>query len=117
MHYFLEGSIKEIGQTQAFGDKFKKREFVIKVEDGQYPEFIKLELINENVDMLDRYSMNEMVTVAFIVKGKEYMGKYYNNLIAIAIGEVIDGMVEVEFAKSKNNNKEFQKTIENSLKN
>lgn len=116
MHYFLEGSIKEIGQTQAFGDKFKKREFVVKVEDGQYPEFIKLELINENVDMLDRYSINEIVTVAFIVKGKEYMGKYYNNLVAIAIGEVIDGMVEAEFEKSKNKNKEFQKTIENSIK-
>lgn len=117
MHYFLEGSIKEIGQTQAFGEKFRKREFVIKIEEGTYPEFIKLELINENVDILDRFSVNEFVTVAFIVKGKEYLGKYYNNLVAIAIGEVIDGMVETEFEKSKNNNKEFQKTIEESVKN
>lgn len=117
MHYFLEGSIKEIGETQSFGEKFRKREFVVKVEGGSYPEFVKLELINENVDMLDRFSINEVIIAAFIVKGKEYMGKYYNNLVAIAINEVIDGMAEAEFEKSKKNNKEFQKIVENSNKN
>jgi hypothetical protein len=117
MHYFLEGSIKEISETQTFGEKFKKREFVVKVEDGSYPEFVKFELVNDDVENLDRFIVGEVVTIAFIIKGNEYNGKYYVNLRAIAIGEVIDDMAEKEFQKSKKNNKKLQKELEESIKN
>jgi hypothetical protein len=97
MHYFFEGSISTIGETQTFGEKFKKREFVVTTE-GKYPNSVKFDFINENVDILDNHIEGEMVTVGFIIKGNEYNGKHYVNLQAIAIGEIEDGKVEEDFA-------------------
>jgi hypothetical protein len=112
MHYFLDGAIKQIGEVQEFGN-FKKREFIVKTEE-QFPEIIKLEFINENVDALDTFSVNEVVTVAFVVKGNEYQGKFYNNLRAIAICERVDGRVEKEMAKAKKENKRVQQLLESA---
>jgi hypothetical protein len=100
MHYFRNGSIVSIGETQSFGDKFKKREFILETEE-KYPEKIKMEFINDDVDVLDRFIEGEVVTVAFLVKGSEYQGKHFVNIRAIAICEVVDGRVEKEFEKSK----------------
>ena len=98
MSYFFEGSIKSISDTQDFGGKFKKREFVV-VSEGKYPNEIKFEFIQDNVDVLDKYVEGEAVTVAFILKGNEYQGKHYVSLQAIAIGPIEDGRVEAEFEK------------------
>jgi len=114
MHYFLDGTIKQIGEIQEFGN-FKKREFVVKTEE-QYPEIVKLEFINENVETLERFSLNEVVTVAFVVKGNEHNGKFYNNLRAIAICEYIDSRVEKEQAKAKKDNKRVQVLLDSYVK-
>lgn len=111
MHYFINGSIKNIGETQTFGDKFQKREFVIDT-DEQYPEALKLEFINDQVDALDTFSVGEIVTVAFIPKGNEYQGKHYVQLRAIAISGVADTFVEKENKKSKTLNKATQKLVD-----
>jgi hypothetical protein len=110
MHYFINGSFKEIGQTQVFGT-FKKREFVLTTEE-QFPQSIKMEVINENVEVLDRYSVGEVVTVAFVLNGNEHQGRHFVNIRAIAVCEVIDGRVEKEFKKAKVQNKAVQKFIE-----
>lgn len=100
MNYFFEGALKSIGETQTFGEKFKKREFVVVTED-KYPESVKFEFVNDDVDALDKYMVGEMVTVAFVIRGNEYQGKHYVNLKAIAIGELVEGRVEAEFEKNK----------------
>lgn len=110
MHYFVDASIKQIGEVQEFGN-FKKREFVVKT-DEQFPEIIKFEFINEQVDVLDRFVLNEVVTIAFTIKGNEYQGKFYNNLRAIAIAERVDGRVEKEQAKAKKDNKRVQDILD-----
>lgn len=109
MPYFVDAIIKQIGEVQEFGN-FKKREFVVKTEE-QSPEIIKFEFINEQVDVLDRFVLNEVVTIAFVIKGNEYQGKFYNNLRAIAIAERIDGRVEKEHAKAVKNNKRVQELL------
>ena len=111
MHYFMNGSIKSIGETQTFGDKFQKREFVVDT-DEQYPETLKLEFINDQVDALDTFSVGEVVTVAFVPKGNEYRGKYYVQLRAIAISGVADSFVEKENKKAKTLNKATQKLVD-----
>lgn len=111
MHYFINGSIKNIGEIQTFGDKFQKREFVIDT-DEQYPETLKLEFINDQVDALDTFSVGEIVTVAFIPKGNEYQGKHYVQLRAIAISGVADTFVEKENKKAKTLNKATQKLVD-----
>jgi hypothetical protein len=111
MHYFMNGSIKSIGETQKFGDKFQKREFVVET-DEQYPETLKLEFTNEQVDALDSFSVGEVITVAFIPKGNEYQGKHYVQLRAIAISGVADKFVEKENQKAKTLNKATQKLVD-----
>jgi len=111
MHYFVDGTIKSIGETQKFGDKFQKREFVIET-DEKYPETLKLEFVNDQVDSLDTFIEGEVVTVAFQTKGSEWQGKYFVNLRAIAIDGVNNGRTEKEFEKAKKDNKKVQALLD-----
>lgn len=98
-HYLFNGKIKQISETQSFTN-FRKREFVVTETDNQYPSDIKFEFIGDNADVMDNYNVNDSVTVAFVLKGNEYNGKYYTNLRAIAIGPLTssdsDKKAEVE---------------------
>ncbi len=110
MHYFVDATIKQIGDIQEFGN-FKKREFVVKT-DEESPEIMKFEFINNQVDVLDDFKLNEVVTIAFVIKGNEYQGKFYNNLRAIAIASKVEGRVEKEHAKAKKDNKKVQDILD-----
>lgn len=77
----VEGSIKEIFETQSFDSGFTKREFVITTKE-QYPQHIKLELIKDRCDLIDTYSKGDHVKVHFNLRGNEYNGKYFVNLQA-----------------------------------
>lgn len=93
MDYLLEGSIKSIDDTQTFKGDFKKREFVVST-DETYPQEVKFEMVNDTVEYLDNFNINDKVKVAFTVRGNEYNGKHYVNLRAIAVGLVSsDGKV------------------------
>lgn len=111
MHYFLEGSIVKIYDTQTFGGKFTKREFLIETDDIQ-PEQLKLEFHGDDGDVLEKFCEGEMVTVAFIIKGAEWQGKHFTNLRAIAIAEIVEGKVYDEFKKAKITNKNAQKIVD-----
>ena len=87
MSLLQEGILKSIEDTQVISDKFKKREFVIETNE-QYPQQIKFEFVNDNVDVLDGFNIGEHVKVAFTIRGNEYKGKIYNNLRGIAIGSI-----------------------------
>jgi single-strand DNA-binding protein len=81
MEYEIEGSIKVILDMQTFESGFTKREFVITTEE-KYPQDVKLELIKEKVDLLDKFSEGQRVKASFNVRGNEFKGKYYVNLQA-----------------------------------
>jgi hypothetical protein len=110
-HSFFNASIKSIGETQTFGEKFQKREFIVDT-DEQYPETLKLEFVNDQCDVLDRFSVGEVVTIAYVLKGNEYQGKYYVQIRAIAISGVADKFVEKEHKKAKLLNKVTQKLVD-----
>jgi hypothetical protein len=83
MAYDLTGIIKLIGAAQTLGAKgFTKREFVVTVEDGKYPQDIALECVQNNVKLLDGLKPGQAVTVTFDIRGREYNGRYFNNLQA-----------------------------------
>lgn len=113
---FLEGSIVKIFDTQTFG-KFMKREFLIETDEIE-PQQLKLEFHNDDVSVLDKFIEGEMVTVAFIIKGAEWQNKYFTNLVAVAIGEIVEGKVYEEYKKAKANprNKKVQTIINNKEK-
>jgi single-strand DNA-binding protein len=94
--FYIEGKLIKIDDTQEITEKFKKRDFVIST-DSQYPEEIKFEVINNNVNYLDSFNVDDNVKISFIIKGSKYNERHYVNLRAIAIGEVLN-------SDSSNNN-------------
>ena len=80
MAYELTGKIKLIQDPQTFGSGFTKREMVVIVEDGKYPQEINLEFVQDKVSLLDALQIGQEVTVTFDIRGREYNGRYFNNL-------------------------------------
>ncbi|MDF1825377.1 MAG: DUF3127 domain-containing protein [Verrucomicrobiales bacterium] len=78
----IEGTVKVISEIQTFASGFSKREFVVEVEDGKYPQSIKFECVKERTSMTDGLSIGDSVKVNFDIRGNEYNGKYYVNLNA-----------------------------------
>jgi single-strand DNA-binding protein len=81
MAYDLTGKIKLIQDAQTFGSGFTKREMVVIVEDGKYPQEINIEFVQDKVSLLDTVQVGQEVTVTFDIRGREYNGRYFNNLV------------------------------------
>ncbi len=80
MAYELTGKVKLVQDAQTFGSGFTKRAIVVTVEDGKYPQDISLEFVQDKVALLDAVKPGQEVTVSFDIRGREYNGKYFNNL-------------------------------------
>lgn len=81
MSYDLTGVIRQIEQEQTFASGFSKREFVVTTDD-KYPQDIKLEFVKDKTVQLDHYQPGDRVRVAFNIRGNEYQGRCYVNLVA-----------------------------------
>ncbi|MFY7786997.1 MAG: DUF3127 domain-containing protein [Thermoflexibacteraceae bacterium] len=71
--------------TQQVTEKFKKREFVLEIQESQYPEYIKFQLTQDKCSLLDKYQQGDVINVHFNLKGKPFQSKtgemvYYTNL-------------------------------------
>ncbi|NNC88649.1 MAG: DUF3127 domain-containing protein [Akkermansiaceae bacterium] len=78
----IEGKIKVINDIQTFDSGFTKREFVIEVEDGKFPQMIKFECVRDKTSLTDGLETDDPVRVTFDIRGNEYKGRYYVNLNA-----------------------------------
>ncbi len=80
MAYDLTGKIKIIQEVKKFDSGFTKQEMVVVVEDGKYPQEINIEFVQDKVSLLDNLLIGQEVTVTFDIRGREYNGRYFNNL-------------------------------------
>ena len=80
MAYELSGKIKLIQDPKTFDSGFTKREMVVTVEDGRYPQEINLEFVQDKVALLDDLQPGQEVKIHFDIRGREYNGRYFNNL-------------------------------------
>jgi hypothetical protein len=78
----LEGIVKVIDEVQTFASGFSKREFVVEVEDGKYPQSIKFECVKDKTSLTDGLKIGDSIKVSFDIRGNEYNGRYYVNLNA-----------------------------------
>jgi len=78
----VNGKLHRAFETEQKTDKFRAREFVIEVEDGQYPQMVKFQLTQDKCDLLDDYNEGDEITVHFDLRGREWNGKYFTNLNA-----------------------------------
>jgi hypothetical protein len=81
MAYDLTGKVKVVQEPQTFASGFTKREVVVTVEDGKYPQDINLEFLQDKVSLLDNVAVGQEIKVFFDIRGREYNGRYFNNLV------------------------------------
>lgn len=82
MGYRAEGKIEKIFDTEQKSQSFQAREFVIEVEDGQYPQMVKFQLVQDKCSLIDDYNEGDTVEVEFDLRGREWQGRYFTNLQA-----------------------------------
>ncbi|MBX2843352.1 MAG: DUF3127 domain-containing protein [Flammeovirgaceae bacterium] len=82
----VKGKLVEIYNEAQITDRFKKREFVIEIQDGMYSEYVKMQLTQDKCGLLDQFSKGDEIKVNFNLKGRPYTkeGKttYFTNLDA-----------------------------------
>ncbi|MCB1229300.1 MAG: DUF3127 domain-containing protein [Verrucomicrobiae bacterium] len=78
----IEGKVHLINDIQTFNSGFTKREFVVEVEDGKFPQQIKFEAVKDKTSLTDGLKVGDAVKVFFDIRGNEYNGRYYVNLNA-----------------------------------
>lgn len=71
----VTGIVKVIGETQVISEKFKKRDIVITLDPtGKYPQFVQMQVTQDNCSKLDGISVGDEVRAQFNIKGREYNG-------------------------------------------
>ncbi|UOR06630.1 DUF3127 domain-containing protein [Hymenobacter aerilatus] len=86
MAYDATGRLHEIFDEQQVSEKFRKREFVLEVIDGQYPEHIKFQLVQDKTALIDPYKIGDEIKVTFNLRGRGFNKNgqmlYFTNLEA-----------------------------------
>lgn len=86
MAFDVTGVIYDKMDTQVISDRFKKRDFVVEIEDGAYKQHIKFQLTQDRCDLVDNYEKGDEVKVSFNLRGRPYQKGaetiYFTNLEA-----------------------------------
>ena len=81
----VHGRIKMIDETKTYGNNgFRKREVVVTTEE-QYPQHILVEFVQDKCDLLNNYSVGQMVKISINLRGREWVNpqgetKYFNSI-------------------------------------
>lgn len=90
MAFEIEGKLYRKFETEQKTESFKAREFVILVEDGPYPQYIKFQLTQDRCSILDPFEENQKIKVHFDLRGREWNDKFFTNLNAWRIEGDVD---------------------------
>ena len=83
----LTGTLKVKRDEQKVNDRFRKREFVLSVDDNGYIQYISFNCTQDKCDLLNSISEGDTITVSFNIRGREWKSpqgeiKYFNSLEA-----------------------------------
>lgn len=87
MAYQVEGKLVKKYDTESKTASFSAREFVLEVPDGNYPQFVKLQLVQDRCSLIDPFNEGDMMRVDFDLRGREWQGKYFTSLNAWKVGK------------------------------
>lgn len=80
MSFEIVGKMYKKFAAESKSPTFQAREFVIEVMDGNYPQMVKFQLLQERCQLLDSYNEGEEVKVHFDLRGREWQGKFFTTL-------------------------------------
>lgn len=82
MSFDIEGKLIKKYDTESKSPTFQTREFVIEVNAGNYPEFVKFQLTQDRCAIIENHNEGDRIRVHFDLRGREWQGKYFTNLNA-----------------------------------
>jgi hypothetical protein len=81
------GKIKVIGNVETFGaNGFRKASLILDVtEKPEYPQFVNVDITQDNTDLLKNYAVGQDVKVSINLGGREWINpqgeaKYFNSV-------------------------------------
>lgn len=90
----IVGKLFKKYDTESKTQTFQAREFVLEVEDGNYPQYVKFQLTQDRCGLLDNYDEGQTIKVHFDLRGREWQGRFFTNLNAWRL-EPVEGSAEV----------------------
>lgn len=95
MAYEATGTLLADMGTQQVSEKFRKREFVLEIQDGQYPQTVKFELAQDKCDLLNSFPVGTPLTISFDLRGRSYdkngQTMYFTTLSAWKVASATGG--------------------------
>lgn len=82
MAFEVEGKLHRVFPTEQKTASFQAREFVLEIPDGNYPQFVKFQAVQERCSLLDGFQEGERLKVSFDLRGREWQGKFFTSLNA-----------------------------------
>lgn len=87
MAFEVTGKLHEIFEEQQVTEKFRKREFVLEIDDNSFTQYIKFQATQDRCSMLDDYNKGETAKVSFNLSGRPFTNRegqqvYFTNLVA-----------------------------------
>jgi hypothetical protein len=81
----VTGKLRAIFDTKQVSERFTKREFVLDLADGKYPQSVLFQLTGDRCAALDPFRVGDEVRVEFNLRGREWKSpqgdvKYFNSL-------------------------------------
>ena len=85
MAFDIKGKIHVVFETKQVSERFQKREFVVEIEDGKYPQYLMFQATGDRCAALDDSRIGDEVSVTFNLRGREWKNasgevKYFNSL-------------------------------------
>ena len=85
MAFDIKGKLHVISDTKQVSEKFSKREFVLEVEDGKYPQLLQFQLTGDRCGAIDGFQVGDQLLVTFNLRGREWKSpsgdvKFFNSL-------------------------------------
>ena len=90
----IQGVIYKIEEIQNVSEKFRKRDFVLEIQNNEaYVQKVLFTLIMDKVDEIESFSTGEEVEVDFNLQGKEWTSpsgevKFFNTLSVYRINKI-----------------------------
>lgn len=97
----IRGRIQKIGEIQTFESGFYKREIIVNT-GGEYPQQIKVSFLKDKADILEAFTVEQSVELNIDIRGREYNGNFYNDLVGWKIVKLEQQTAEPQRAQQMN---------------
>lgn len=78
--YQVKGQIQQLNPAELRGANGVPVQTVVINTGGQYPQYVSITAVKDDTQRLNNFRVGQSVVVEFFLNGREYNGRYYNDL-------------------------------------